>query len=301
MQYRRTILKNFILATGLLATVPSLAQETKMPVVASFSILGDFIKNIGGDRINLTTLVAAGADAHVYAPTPNDAQKLVQAKVIFINGLKFESWMDRLVASSGTKAAIVTSTKSVNPLKSKDAHDHTHGAVDPHAWHDIANAKTYSINIRNALIEADPAGKVVYEKNATLYIDKLNILEAEIKTAMVKIPASKRKIITSHDAFGYFAKKYNLEFIAPQGISTDAEASAKDVAKIIRQIKAEKITAMFVENITDPRLLQRIASETGIKIGGTIFSDSLSSESGKAATYMDMMRHNSEQIVQALN
>jgi zinc/manganese transport system substrate-binding protein len=298
MQIRRTILKNLILSASLLVSLPSFAQETKIPVVASFSILGDFVKNIGGERINLTTLVQAGADAHVYSPTPSDAQKLVQAKVIFINGLRFEGWIDRLVASSGTNAKIITTTKGIKPLETNNNDGH---GLDPHAWQNIANAKIYSTNIRDALIAADPAGKATYETNTSAYIAKLDALEVETKAALAKIPASKRKIITSHDAFGYFAKSYNIEFIAPQGISTDSEASAKDVAKIIRQIKSEKITAIFVENMTDPRLIQRIATETSAKSGGTIFSDSLSDDKGKAGTYIDMMRHNVEQITQALN
>jgi zinc/manganese transport system substrate-binding protein len=298
MQIRHTMLKSLVLAASLLFPASSFAQETKIPVVASFSILGDFVKNIGGDRVNLTTLVAAGADAHVYSPTPNDAQKLLQAKIVFINGLRFESWMDRLVTSSGTNAKIITTTKGIKPLETNNHDEH---GLDPHAWQNIANAKIYSTNIRDALIAVDPAGKATYETNTSAYIAKLDALEVETKAALAKIPASKRKIITSHDAFGYFAKSYNIEFIAPQGISTDAEASAKDVARIIRQIKSEKITAIFVENMTDPRLIQRIATETSAKSGGTIFSDSLSDDKGKASTYIDMMRHNVEQITQALN
>ena len=250
MHIRRTILKSLILSASLLVSLPSFAQETKIPVVASFSILGDFVKNIGGDRISLTTLVGAGADAHVYSPTPNDAQKLLQAKIVFINGLKFETWMDRLVSSSGTKAKIIVTTRGIKTLETKGGHDHDEHGVDPHAWQDVANAKIYSTNIRDALTELDPTGKATYESNTANYIAKLDALETETKTSIAKIPAPKRKVITSHDAFGYFAKAYKMEFIAPQGISTDAEASAKDVAKIIRQIKSEKITAIFIENIT---------------------------------------------------
>ncbi len=301
MHIYQTILKNLALAASLFFSVPSFAQQTKIPVIASFSILGDFVKNIGGERVSIETLVKAGADAHVYSPTPQDAQKLAQAKVVFVNGLKFEGWMDRLIASSGTKASIITTTKGIVPQKTKGDHDHDHHGSDPHAWQDISNAKIYVANIRDALVEADPAGKAVYEANTANYVTKLNVLETDVKLALAKIPASKRKIITSHDAFGYFAKAYSIEFIAPQGISTEGEASAKDVARIIRQIKAQKITAIFSENITDPRLIQRIASETGAKIGGTIFSDSLSDDKGKAAAYIDMVRHNVEQITQALN
>ncbi|HEY8267316.1 MAG TPA: metal ABC transporter substrate-binding protein [Xanthobacteraceae bacterium] len=296
MLYRRT----FLAAALLLAAAPAMAQE-KLSVVATFSILGDFVKNVGGERVMLTTLVGPNGDAHVYAPSPADARKLFEAKLVIVNGLRYEGWIDRLVKASGTKAALAVASKGVKARETKDAHGHADAhALDPHAWQSVANAKTYVVNIRDALTLADPAGKDIYAKNAADYLRKLDALEAEIKAAVAAIPAARRKIITTHDAFGYFRLAYGIEFITPQGVSTDAEASAQDVARIIRQIKAQKIPAVFLENVSDPRLIKRIADETGARIGGTLFSDALSDDKGPAPTYIDMMRHNVKQLAAAL-
>jgi zinc/manganese transport system substrate-binding protein len=295
-----------VTAVLLLPVAPAPAQE-KLPVVASFSVLGDFVKQVGGDRVAVTTLVGPNGDAHVYSPTPADAKSMAAAKLIVVNGLKFEGWMTRLIKSSGAKATVATATTGVVPLKTegepgkKDAHGHDHaGEADPHAWQSVANAKVYVANIRDALAKADPAGKASYEANATRYIAQLDAVEGEIKAAVARIPADRRKAITSHDAFGYFVKAYGIQFIAPQGVSTEAEASAKDVARIIRQVKAERIPAVFLENVTNPRLIEQIARETGAKVGGQLFSDALSNASGPAGTYIAMMKHNISQIEKAL-
>ncbi|WGD28544.1 metal ABC transporter substrate-binding protein [Ancylobacter sp. WKF20] len=292
---------------------PAFAQDaapaTKLPVVASFSILGDFVKEVGGDRIAVSTLVGPNGDAHVFQPAPADAKKVAAAKVVFVNGLGFEGWMNRLIKASGTKATIVVATKGVAPRKMEEeegGHDHgkdahAHEITDPHAWQSVANAKLYVANVRDGLIAADPAGKATYEANATAYLAKLDALDAEVKAAIATIPAERRRIITSHDAFGYFGAAYGMEFIAPQGVSTEAEASAKDVAKIIRQIKAEKIPAVFMENISDPRLVKRIADETGAKIGGEVYSDALSDDKGPASTYIDMIENNIRAFSSALS
>jgi zinc/manganese transport system substrate-binding protein len=292
---------------------PAFAQDaapaTKLPVVASFSILGDFVKEVGGDRIAVSTLVGPNGDAHVFQPAPADAKKVAAAKVVFVNGLGFEGWMNRLIKASGTKATIVVATKGVAPRKMEEeegGHDHgkdahAHEETDPHAWQSVANAKLYVANVRDGLIAADPAGKATYEANATAYLAKLDALDAEVKAAIATIPAERRRIITSHDAFGYFGAAYGMEFIAPQGVSTEAEASAKDVAKIIRQIKTEKIPAVFMENISDPRLVKRIADETGAKIGGEVYSDALSDDKGPASTYIDMIENNIRAFSSALS
>lgn len=297
MLNRRTVL-----AAALLFAAGPVAAQDKLPVVATFSILGDFAKNVGGERIVLTTLVGADGDAHVYSPSPADAKKLAEAKVVIMSGLKFEGWMDRLVKASGTKATVVVATKGIKLRKTAgvDAHGHGQGESDPHAWQSVANAKIYVANIRDALIAADPAGNASYEQNAADYLAKLDALETEVKAAVAKIPADRRKIITSHDAFGYFKAAYGVDFIAPQGVSTEADASAKDVARIIRQIKRQQIPAVFLENVTDTRLLKRIADETGAKIGGTLYSDALTGEKGEAPTYIEMMRHNVQRLSAAL-
>jgi zinc/manganese transport system substrate-binding protein len=289
--------------TAMLHAAPASAQD-KVKVVTTFSILSDFVKNVGGDRVEITSLVPVNGDAHVYAPSPADAKKLADAKVVFTNGLGFEGWIPRLVKSSATKAAVVVATKGIKPRKSEEkghGHGHSHDAdADPHAWQSVANAKIYVANIRDALIAADPAGKGTYENNATAYTNKLDALEAEVKDLVGKIPADRRRIITTHDAFGYFKAAYGVDFVAPQGVSTESEASAKDVAKIIAQIKKQKIPAVFMENISDPRLLERIAAESGAKVGGTLYSDALTDEKGKAPTYIDMIKHNIRTLSAAL-
>jgi zinc/manganese transport system substrate-binding protein len=276
---------------------PSVAQE-KLKVVATFSILSDFVKNVGGDRVDVQSLVGPNGDAHVYQPTPSDAKTIADAKVVFVNGLGFEGWIARLIKASASKAAIVTATKGVKPRKAED--DHGHGDADPHAWQSVANAKIYVANIRDGLVAADPAGKGIYEANAAAYLAKLEALDTEVKAAVAKIPADRRKIITTHDAFGYFAGAYGVSFIAPQGVSTESEVSAKDVAKIITQIRKQKIPAVFLENVTDDRMLKRIGAESGARIGGTLYSDALTDEKGLAPTYIDMMRHNVKQLSAAL-
>ena len=302
MPTRRAVL--ILLAAGSAAMLPAQAAE-RVRVVASFSIIADFVKNVGGDRIELVTLVGPDGDAHVYSPTPADARRLAEAKVVVMNGLGFEGWMSRLVKSSGTKAVTVEAAKGVATIRTgerdRHAHGHVHAGVDPHAWQSIANAKVYVANIRDALAKADPAGKDTYEANARDYLKRLDALEEEVKAAIARIPADRRKIIMGHEAFAYFEAAYGLDFIAPQGVSTEAEASAKDVARIIQQIRREKIAAVFLENVSDPRLIERIAKETGARIGDKLYSDALTAEGGPAATYIDMMRHNIRAFTAALS
>ena len=281
----------------LLWHAPAVAQE-KLKVVATFSILADFVKNVGGERVAVSALVGPNGDAHVYQPTPGDAKTLGDAKVVVTNGLGFEGWINRLVKASGTKAPMIVATKGIKPRKAED--DHGHGDADPHAWQSVANAKRYVENIRDALIAADPAAKDVYEANAAAYAAKLDALDAEVKAAIEKIPTDRRRIITTHDAFGYFAAAYGVTFVAPQGVSTEAEVSARDVARIITQIRKQKIPAVFLENVTDKRLLERIGAESGARIGGTLYSDALTDEKGVAPTYLEMMRHNVKQLAAAL-
>jgi zinc/manganese transport system substrate-binding protein len=289
-----------------LAATPLMAMAQnpdKLKVVATFSILGDLARNVGGDRVEVMTLVGPNGDAHVYSPTPADGRRLTEAKVVFSNGLKFEGWIDRLIRSSGAKASAIEAAKGVKPLKGEEesGHGHGHAGIDPHAWQSIGNAKIYVANIRAALIAADAAGKSIYEANAAEYLKKLDDLDQEIKGLVARIPADRRKIITSHDAFRYFEDAYGIDFVSPQGVSTDAEASAKDVARIIQQIKRERITAVFVENVSDARLMERIAKETGARIGSQVYSDALSEPNGQAGTYIDMMRHNIRAFSTALS
>jgi len=277
----------------LASTLASLAQQ-KIDVVASFSILGDLVRNVGGDRVNVTTLVGPNGDAHVYTPSPQDAKKVTDAKLVVVNGLGFEGWLPRLVKSSGGQAVIVTASDGI-------AERDIGSRADPHAWQSVVNAKAYVSNIREALVAVDPAGAATYKANAAAYRAKLDTLDADVRAAVATIPEARRQVISSHDAFGYFADAYGIAFVAPQGVSTDSEPSAQDLAKIIGQIKIAKIPAVFLENISDPRLMRRIAAETGAKIGGTLYSDSLTAENGDAPTYIDMVRHNIKALTSALN
>lgn len=287
----------------------SAASAEGLKVVASFSIIGDFARSVGGDRIDLTTLVGPDGDAHVYEPKPADAATMGEAQVVLVNGLGFEGFLSRLVEASGTKATVVELTKGIEPLKmrenehhggEREEHHHHHGDYDPHAFQSIANAKIYVKNIADAFCAADAAGCDIYRANALAYGGKLDAAEAEVKEAIASIPENKRVIITSHDSFGYFEHAYGLSFLAPEGISTEAEASAADVAKLIRQVREDKASAILLENVTNPRLVEQIANETGLKIGGTLYSDALSRPEGDAATYIDLMRHNVSTIKGAI-
>lgn len=304
-------LSRFILAASAAISIlfagPARADD-KIRVVATTSILADFVRQVGGDRVAVDSLVGPESDAHVFSPTPSDAKTLNEAKLIVVNGLGLEGWLERLVKASGTKAKQVVATRGITALKEDDDDDHKghgkhddHGAVDPHAWQSVANAKIYVANIRDALAAADPAGAAAYNSSADAYLTKLSALDVEIRLGLERIPEARRRVITTHDAFGYYAKAYGMTFIAPQGVSTEAEITAKDIAAIVRQIKTKKIPAVFLENISDPRLMEQIAKESGAKIGGSLYSDALSKADGPAATYLDMMRHNLQQFTAALN
>ena len=324
----RRILFVQLMAIALLAMMLGpVRAESRLDVVATFSILGDMVKQVGGDRVKVTSLVGPDGDTHVYRPTPKAAKAIAQTKVLFVNGLEFEGWIERLVESSGFKGRMVTATVGIEALKmeeegqhddhdkhgKKDDHDdhdkhgkkdghehHNHGEYDPHAWHSLANARIYVRNIVDGLAAADPQGAKAYRANAERYIKEITSLESEMEKAMKSVSADGRKVVTPHDAFGYLGSTYGIKFLAPVGISTEAEASAGDVAKLIRQIKKQKISAIFVENITDRRLLDQIVRETGARIGGTLYSDALSKANGPAGTYLDVMRHNIRTLVKAL-
>jgi zinc/manganese transport system substrate-binding protein len=273
--------------------VHPLRAEDRLNVVASFSILGDLVKNVGGDKVDVATLVGPNGDVHVYTPAPSDAKKNADARLLVMNGLGLEGWLPRLVQSAGSKATIVTASNGIAPLQlGSDA--------DPHAWQSVANVRIYVANIRDALIAADPADAAVFRANAERYLGELNALDAEVRAAIAKIPPERRKVITTHNAFGYFAAAYGVTFVAPVGVSTESEPSARDIATLIQQIKAEKIPAVFLENLGDDRLIRRIAAETGAKAGGTLYSDSLTDEKGPAPTYIALVRHNIKALTSAL-
>lgn len=334
MTTRRTLLKSATALVALSLATPAFAQSNKpIPVVASFSILGDMVARIGGDHIALNTLVGPDGDAHVYQPTPADARAVSGADILFVNGIAFEGWIDRLVEASDFDGTQIVATAGIMPIAFEDDHDdhdghdhdehaesdhehdhddhdhhdeaghegHDHGAFDPHAWQSLPNAIVYIDNIAAALAQADPANAATFYRNRAEFVAEIEALDAEIRAALGALPADRRTIVTSHDAFGYFAEEYGLTFLAPQGVSTEAEASARDVAELITQIRDQSIGAVFVESISDSRLLEQIASETDATIGGTLYSDALSGSDGPAATYLDMMRHNLAMLTAALN
>lgn len=283
------------------------ADAPAVKAVATFSILGDLVRQVGGERVQVDVLVAPGGDAHVFQPKPTDAKTVGAAQVVFANGLGFEGWMGRLLKSANQKKAPVIVSEGIKPQKGDDdEHGHQHGgghaheATDPHAWQSVPNAVVYVGNIAKGLCSVDAAGCDGYQKRAADYSAQLQKLHADNQAAWAAIPPAQRKVITHHDAFGYYATAYGVQFLSPQGVSTESEASAKAVAKLIRQIKQEKVRALFVENVSDPRLIAQIARETGIQPAGELFSDSLSPAGGPASTYVDMMRHNTRQLTQAI-
>ena len=284
----------WLLAFACVVFANPLRAENRVNVVASFSILGDFARNVGGDRVNVTTLVGVDGDVHVYAPAPSDAKRIADARLVIVNGLGLEGWMPRLVQSSGGKAQVVIATEGIVPLKSGSG-------PDPHAWQSVANAKIYVANIRDALCAAAPSDCAVFRSNAENYLAKLDALEREVREQVAQIPPARRKVISTHRAFGYFAAAYDVEFIAPLGVSTESEPSARDIAAIITQVRTAKIPAIFLENISDSRLIRRISAETGARIGGSLYSDSLTGEKGGAPTYIDMVRHNIKALTSALD
>jgi len=294
-------MKKLCLAGVLLGLSGSL-WAAPMPVVASFSVVADLTREVGGDRVTVSSLVGPNQDAHVFQPTPSDAKKVAAAKVFVVNGLGFEGWINRLSRSANFKGVMIEGTKGVKPRKAteEEGHDeqgHDHGDVDPHAFQDPARVQTYVKNIAAGLSKADPAGASYYQARAASYTKQLQQLDAWAQQQFATVPVAQRKVLTSHDAFGYLGDRYQVHFLAPQGVSTDTEASAKGVATLIRQVKREKVKAVFFENMTDPRLLKQLSDEAGVKIGGRLYSDALSPEGGPASTYLTMFRYNVSTIL----
>ena len=378
MTTRRTLLKSATAALALLLAGPGLAQaDEPIPVVATFSILGDMVERIGGNHVSVTTLVGPDGDAHVYQPSPADARAVQEAKLLFVNGLEFEGWLDRLAEAAAFDGDLVVATSGIEPIPFEDDHDdhgdehhdhakeehgdehhhdehahdehahdehahdehahdehghekhaeaehgdehhhdehahddhghekhgdehgHHHGAFDPHAWQSLTKAVAYVDNITAALAKADPGNAAAFYENRAAYVAEIEALDGEVRTLMAALPENKRTVVTSHDAFRYFGRDYGLTFLAPQGVSTESEASAQDVARLIEQMREQGISAVFVENITDSRLLEQIANETGAVIGGTLYPGALSGPDGPASTYLDMMRHNANTLAAAL-
>ncbi|AYH45416.1 metal ABC transporter substrate-binding protein [Azoarcus sp. DN11] len=306
----RQILLRFVVAlAALFGLAAPLHAAAPLEVVTSFSILGDFIRQVGGDRVRVTALVAADQDAHNFQPRPSDARRIGTAQLVVASGLGFDPWLDRLAQTAGYKGRILVASQGIEPIAGTDEHDDAHGydrgphrnAVDPHAWQDAANAQRYVANIADALAQADPANARAYRDSAARYTTELKALDAEIRSALAAIPVERRKVVSAHDAFGYFAHAYGVRFLAPAGISNQSEPSAAGVAQLIRQLRRENVPAVFVESISDPRLIERIRKESGARLGGTLYSDALSAADGPAPTYVTMMRHNLRTLLDGMS
>lgn len=298
----------FVAALVVAAGAPGggLAAE-RLSVVATFSIIGDLVANVGGEHVAVKTLVGPDSDTHVFAPSPTNAGFVAKADLVVVNGLGFEGWLDRLIAASGYSGPVVAASKGATLLPADPeaveedrAGQDREGRHDPHAWQSAANTVTYVENIADGLCRVDADHCAEYRTNAALYAAELGRLDADIKAGFARIPAERRKVITSHDAFGYFGDAYGVRFIAPQGVNTESEASAADVAALIQQIRAEGVTALFVENISDPRLIEQIGRETGVTPGGALYSDALSGPDGPAPSYLAMMRYNAALLQAAM-
>ena len=263
------------------------------------------VKAIGSDKVDVAILVGPNGDVHVFEPTPATAKEVGEADLVIVNGLGLEGWIDRLIKTSGYKGMVAVASKGVKPRKMENEEHEAGGkggrlVTDPHAWQDIRNGLLYVDNITKALSSADPASAAIYKANADAYKAKLIELDKWVKSEFSVIPRPKRRMITSHDAFGYFGAAYGVSILSPMGVSTESEPSAGEVKNLIRQIKKEKITAVFVENVTDPRMIEQIAKESGVTVGGELFSDALSEPNGPASTYIDMFKNNVAKIVAAM-
>jgi len=301
---------------ALLLARPAHAQA-RVPVVASFSILGDMTATIGGDRIELRTIAGPDADAHGFQPRPSDAVALRGARLVIRNGLGFDAWIDRMLRAANHRGTVVTATEGIAPRMMEGHHHHGHGhdhgagrrqqhsvgprrVPDPHAWQDLRHGQAYVRTIAAALAAADPDGAAAYRANAEGYVARLAALDAWVRAQVATVPEPRRRVVTSHDAFGYLGDAYGIAFLAPQGVSTEAEPSAQQVARLIRQIRDERITAVFMENMANPATLRRVAAEAGVTVGGRLYADALSPPDGPAPSYEAMFRHNLGLLVPAM-
>ena len=273
------------------------ASAETLNVVASFTVLADVVKHVGGDHVKVSSLVGPNGDPHEFEPSPADAKTLNAAKVVFVSGEGLEGWMDRLISASGYKGTPVIASEGIN---TRTMVDDGKTVTDPHVWNSPVNVKIWVANIEKALSSADPADAADFRANAERYTKILTELDAYAHSKFDKIPDDRRKVLTSHDAFDYFGREYRVSFLSPLGVSTETEASAADVAKLIEQIKTEHVKTYFFENSNDPRLVGQVAKATGAEPGGELYVESLSKADGPASTYERMFRYNVDQLVAAM-
>ncbi|MEO5340008.1 MAG: zinc ABC transporter substrate-binding protein [Magnetococcus sp. MYC-9] len=271
-------------------------------VVASFSILADMARQIGGEWVTVHSLVGPDGDTHVYEPNAADARELLSADLFLINGLGFEGWIERLIKATGFKGTVVTATDGINRLPlAGEGQTGQNRAADPHAWHDLTNGRIYAANIAAGLLKMVPERADALRARAARYDAQLTELDRWVRSRFATVATDRRKAITNHDAFGYFSRAYGVTFLAPVGASTEAEPSAHAVAQLARQARREGIRTVFVEGLSDPRLMQQLAREAGAAMGGRLYADTLSSPDGPAATYVEMVRHNVTLLSQAMS
>lgn len=307
----RNLCLGFLAVTFALLAQSAAWAEDKIPVVATFSIVGDLTQRIGGDAISLTTLVGPDEDAHVFEPAADAQRAVAGAKLLVANGLGFEPWLARLTEAAGFKGELVEATKGIEPLawtgeeedhaaEETGADDHDHEAVDPHAFQDPKLVLTYIDNIAAGLIAVDPAQAAIFQKNADALKLQFRALDADLTASIGILPSDKKRVLTSHDAFQYFGHAYGVQFIGVQGVSTESEPSAQDLKNIVEQIKAGKINAVFIENMNDPRFIESLAADTGIAVGGDLYADALSGPDGPASDLLSLYRHNQNELLKAL-
>ena len=295
---RHTLRRGLLAAAAVLfCTLTPAAEPAVTPaplqVVATFSILADMVREVGGPAVEVSALVGPNADAHVFEPTPSDVRRMARADLVVANGLRFEGWIERLIKASGYRGQVVVASAGITPLR-------LDGGADPHAWQNLANGQRYAETIRAALVAAAPARAAEINTRAAAYQQRLIALDQDTRSRIAALPESRRRVITSHDAFGYFAAAYGVRFIAPRGWTTGSEPSAEAVARIVRQARETKASALLVENISDPRLIERIAREAGLKVGGALYSDALSAPGTAADTYVHLFEHNVRTLVEAM-
>ena len=284
------------LALSALLAAPAVMANT-VQAVASFSVLADIVQNVGGEHVVVKSLVGPNGDPHSFEPTPKDSQSLAHADLVFVRGLGLEGWMDRLITSSGYKGQTIVASSGINTRKMEEDGK---TITDPHAWNSMQNGVIYATNVMNALIAANPTDAAYFRQQGNAYIEQLKKLDSWAQQEFAQIPQSKRKVLTSHDAFGYFGQRYGVRFLSPVGFSTESEASASDVASLINQLKKEKINAWFIENQTDPRLVKQIASATGAKQGGELYPEALTEKGGEADSYVAAFKHNVTAMVASM-
>jgi zinc/manganese transport system substrate-binding protein len=291
---RRQTLQLGSVALAALHPLAIRAQAPARHVVASFSLLADMAQELAPAGVQVTALVGPNADAHVYEPSPADGKRLAQADLVLINGLGFEGWIERMVKVSGYRGTVAVASQGIRPRTGG------HHGADPHAWQDLTLARRYATNISAAFTQLWPVQRDEIARRGADYMARIDGLDKQVREWLGAVPRAQRRVITSHDAFGYFGAAYGVDFLAPQGWNTHSEPSAAAVARLIRQIKKDGVRAIFIENISDPRLVERIAREGGVRIGGTLYSDALSKPDGPAPTYLRLIEHNARSLAAAL-